>query len=337
MRCGGRTLRRSGGTRRCRGAGGCGFAGRWGASGGLRNDGWGWPGWGGCAGACWSSAGRFRRHGPRRWAGRSSWPRRWGHGLRRLRSCRGGARGRGCGFCGSGCSWFGSSGRGRFGGSRSGSCRRGGRACGGGNNRFGGYGLCRCSWCRGCGRLGSLRGCCHDWCRRGRGFLHRQDCFLRRGSRRCGCLGAIATGLDQVANAGCLVVADGAAVALRGDRELLGGIEHILVLKAQVLGQLVNPDFAAAGHSVLQRVGATGATGPPHTVRPTFILPQSLQKRWRAGAAPMPRRWNLQPGNAGPSAVSCGAWLPRDSSGLGKGRPIGPCPFRERVLHPPGG
>jgi hypothetical protein len=47
-------------------------------------------------------------------------------------------------------------------------------------------------------------------------------------------------------------------MALRGDRELLGGIEHVLVLKAQVLGQLVNPDFAAAGHSVLQRVGANG-------------------------------------------------------------------------------
>ena len=120
-------------------------------------------------------------------------------------------------------------------------------------------------------------------------------------------------------------------MALRGDRELLGGIEHILVLKAQVLGQLVNPDFAAAGHSVLQRVGATGATGPPHTVRPTFILPQSLQMRWRAGAAPMPRRWNLQPGSAGPAADAYVVSPLLDTPGWGRDRPNGPCPDPTRV------
>ena len=39
-------------------------------------------------------------------------------------------------------------------------------------------------------------------------------------------------------------------MAFRCDGKLLGSIQHILVFKAEVLGQLVNSDFAAAGHSV---------------------------------------------------------------------------------------
>ena len=34
------------------------------------------------------------------------------------------------------------------------------------------------------------------------------------------------------------------------DGQLLGGIQDIFVLQAKVLGQLINSDFAAAGHSV---------------------------------------------------------------------------------------
>ena len=45
------------------------------------------------------------------------------------------------------------------------------------------------------------------------------------------------------------------------DRQLLGRIQHVLVLKAQVLGQLVNSDFAAAGHS--GRISGRAGHGVP--------------------------------------------------------------------------
>jgi hypothetical protein len=35
------------------------------------------------------------------------------------------------------------------------------------------------------------------------------------------------------------------------DGKGLGGVEHVLVLQAQVLGQLINSHFAAGGHSGL--------------------------------------------------------------------------------------
>lgn len=45
------------------------------------------------------------------------------------------------------------------------------------------------------------------------------------------------------------------------DGQLLGGIQDIFVLQAKVLGQLINSDFAAAGHSGLRSVRARCASG----------------------------------------------------------------------------
>ena len=94
------------------------------------------------------------------------------------------------------------------------------------------------------------------WCGWSR-FLHREDRLPWRrlaGSRRPirRSRGFASTGrpvLQQAADSPGLVIADRAAVALSRDRQLVGSIQHVLVLKAKVLGQLVNSDFAAAGHS----------------------------------------------------------------------------------------
>ena len=50
-------------------------------------------------------------------------------------------------------------------------------------------------------------------------------------------------------------------MALCRDGQLLGGIQDIFVLQAKVLGQLINSDFAAAGHSGLRSVRARCASG----------------------------------------------------------------------------
>jgi hypothetical protein len=50
-------------------------------------------------------------------------------------------------------------------------------------------------------------------------------------------------------------------MAPSGDGQLLGGIQDIFVLQAKVLGQLINSDFAAAGHSGLRSVRARCASG----------------------------------------------------------------------------
>jgi hypothetical protein len=50
-------------------------------------------------------------------------------------------------------------------------------------------------------------------------------------------------------------------MAAGSDGQLLGGIEHVLVVQAKVPGQLINSDFAAAGHSGLRRAGPNGPPG----------------------------------------------------------------------------
>jgi len=45
-------------------------------------------------------------------------------------------------------------------------------------------------------------------------------------------------------------------VATGGDGQLLGSVEHVLALQAKVPGELINSDFAAAGHSGLQSIRA---------------------------------------------------------------------------------
>ena len=70
-------------------------------------------------------------------------------------------------------------------------------------------------------------------------------------------MNAIPAGLQQCADLSGLGLTDRAAVALGRDRQLFGRVQHVLVLKAEVLGQLVNSDFAAAGHSV----GISGRAG----------------------------------------------------------------------------
>ena len=228
-----------------------GLAGRWCACGGLGDD-------RRCrAAGCRSSGTAWWRTG--RW---------FGHRLRRGgpgRRGRGGGRAaRGC----TGCRFRSGLGRGLSGGLGR-SSRFGSRS--GGRTARGGTGRSRTSWGSGLGGLGlgprsggrssrfrRSRACRGGLRRSGRrcggGFLHRKDGFLGFGRCRSR-FAAVPATFDQAANLRCLVIADGAAVALRCDRQFLGGIEHVLVLKAQVLGQLVNPDFAAAGHSVLQVVG----------------------------------------------------------------------------------
>ena len=100
-----------------------------------------------------------------------------------------------------------------------------------------------------------------------RGLLHRQD-RLGRGGGRCGF--GPRRGLagdvhpDQRTDAGGLVITDRAAVALGRNGELLGGIEHVLVVQAQVLRQLVDSHFAAAGHSERSPYGGAERTPGPH-------------------------------------------------------------------------
>ena len=97
------------------------------------------------------------------------------------------------------------------------------------------------------------------------GFANGQDRLgRRRGHGWLGCRAGAgaAAGFDQTADAGGFVIADRTAVALGGNRQLFGGFEHVAVVQAQVPGQLINSDFAAAGHSGLQLVGATGASEP---------------------------------------------------------------------------
>ena len=82
------------------------------------------------------------------------------------------------------------------------------------------------------------------------GLLDRENRFAWRWFDRGGCLGGgwFAV-LQQTPDTAGLVITDRAAVAFCCDREFLGSIQHILVFKAQVLGELVDSDFAAAGHS----------------------------------------------------------------------------------------
>jgi len=165
-------------------------------------------------------------------------------------------------------------------------CRR----CGGWLGRSGGFGgssgfdRSRCSrgtsrWAlwfghhlRGCDRFARrcrFGGCCRHrfgWgrfgCRwflggrRGVRLFHRQDGFAWGGFCRssAGCCSTLA---EHRTNATSLVITDGAAVAFRCNGKLLRSIQDVLVLKAEVLGQLVNSDFSAAGHSV----GISGRAG----------------------------------------------------------------------------
>lgn len=100
-------------------------------------------------------------------------------------------------------------------------------------------------------------------CRSGGGSLsltHGEDGFAGSGFARCSRSG-LATLLQQGADFCGFPVADGAAVALGRNGQLFSGIEHVLVVQAKVLGQLINSDFAAAGHSGLRSVRARCASG----------------------------------------------------------------------------
>ena len=229
----------------CRGRPGCGFVGC-GASGGWT--GWGRPCrcWLGGRGFGWCGLGDRGTRRLSRWFRRS---RR--RGRLRPRCRRSSSR-----------SWYGF-----------GRCWRGGgldgcrsrRCCD--HLRFGDrlHGRCRlgCCWlCRCCGF-------CLGRCRFGGGrLLDRKDRLARRWFGRDRRFAAVAVGLQQAADLSGFGVTDGAAVALGCDRQLLGRIQHVLVLKAQVLGQLVNSDFAAAGHSgrISGRAGH-GVPRWPHAMR----------------------------------------------------------------------
>ena len=133
---------------------------------------------------------------------------------------------------------------------------------------FGGlwsFGRHRRGWrwfcCHGSARCGSSwldRGFCR-WCHWSLSFLYGQDGFARRRFGWCRWLHAF---LEQAADLACFCLTDGAAVAFRRNGQLFSGIKHVLVVQAKVLGQLINSDFAAAGHSGLRSVRARSASGP---------------------------------------------------------------------------
>ena len=100
---------------------------------------------------------------------------------------------------------------------------------------------------------------CWSWCRDVR-FAHGKDGFPCSRFAGSGGSGGAST-LQQIADFGGFPVADGAAVALGRNGQLFSGIEHVLVVQAKVLGQLINSDFAAAGHSGLRSVRARCASG----------------------------------------------------------------------------
>ena len=105
--------------------------------------------------------------------------------------------------------------------------------------------------------------CWLDWCRdfSAGGFLNRKDCLPWCGFRRSCSRTGSTTALQHRADLACLGFADRAAVALSRNGQLLSGIQHVFVVQAKVLGQLIDSDFAAAGHSGLRSVRARGARG----------------------------------------------------------------------------